>query len=400
MSHLPVVSPFWLFSIDEPNEDDYVDQRTEEQLFKQLVHSVKEYAIFALDTSGNIITWNEGAERSKGYSAHEIIGKHFSLFYPVEARNSNHPSFELEMASKNGSYEEEGWRVRKDGSLFWANVLITPLMNETGKHIGFSKVTRNLTEQRRNTEKITEAYTLVTQQKDRLEEFYAILAHELRSPLTSIGGALGLIAGGLAGPVAEESEELIAISRAETERMLRLINELLDLKKIEEGKFDLLLADVRPGQVVSKALKGLQGMAHAAEVELIEHVNENMLVRCDEDKIVQILTNLISNAIKFSPPNSFVEVSVDTCPPEIRFSVKDQGPGIPENRQDKLFEKFYQVQVNQGVFKGTGLGLAIARSIAELHGGTIGFDSHPDSGTTFWLSLPSGDPTSVGSVAL
>ncbi len=235
------------------------------------------------------------------------------------------------------------------------------------------------------------AHELVSNQKNRLEEFYAILAHELRSPLTSIRGSLGLVAGGICGAMPDQAKELITISQSETERMLRLINELLDIKKIEEGKFDLVLALVLPSQVISKTLEGLQGMAHMAEIKLVKQIKADTPVSCDEDKIVQVLTNLISNAIKFSTPNTSVEVSVDAGLAEIRFSVRDHGPGIPEDQRDKLFQKFHQIEGTRSAHKGTGLGLAISKSITELHGGNIGFDSQPGIGTTFWFCLPAVD---------
>jgi signal transduction histidine kinase len=225
--------------------------------------------------------------------------------------------------------------------------------------------------------------------KNRLEEFYAILAHELRSPITSIKGALSLMAGGMAGELTDMTRELVQLSTDEINRMLRLINELLDLKKIEEGQFELKLTTVDAQDLVAKSFNGMHWMAQEAQIRLIEQLPGKVMVRCDEDRIIQVLTNLISNAIKFSRPDSDVSVIVESGASSVKFIVKDQGQGIPEDRQHKVFQKFQQLGIAaQNDYKGTGLGLAISKSIVEVHGGTIGFDSKPGIGSTFWLTLP------------
>lgn len=241
---------------------------------------------------------------------------------------------------------------------------------------------------RRYVSELMTAHEALTDHKNRLEEFYAVLAHELRTPITSIKGSLSLMSGGLAGELTEEAGELVSLAQGETERMLRLINELLDLKKIEEGKFDLNLSLTQPDQLVSKTVNGIQGMAREAGIKIVEQVKTNPPIRCDEDRIVQVLTNFISNALKFSPRDTVVEVSVDASSDQIKFSIRDQGPGIPVNQQDKLFKKFQQLDGSHSTHKGTGLGLAISKSIAEIHGGSVGFITEVGQGSTFWLSLP------------
>jgi signal transduction histidine kinase len=231
------------------------------------------------------------------------------------------------------------------------------------------------------------AHQELTDHKNRLEEFYAILAHELRTPITSIRGSLGLMANNLAGPLSEEAQLLVKISNDESDRMLRLINELLDLKKIEEGKFELNLTTVAPEVLVSKTVDGLSGMAQDAHIKLVGEVHSTKPISCDEDRIVQVLTNLISNAIKFSGPETNVAVIVEDNDTQVRFSVRDEGPGIPADKQHKLFQKFQELGT-PSKHRGTGLGLAISKSIVEVHGGHIGFESKVGVGSIFWLDLP------------
>jgi signal transduction histidine kinase len=219
---------------------------------------------------------------------------------------------------------------------------------------------------------------------EELEQFYALLVHELRSPMTSIRGSLILIANGLGK---EREKDLIAISLTETERMLKLIDELLDLKKIEEGKFDLQFADIQPIQIVSRTLGALQGMATDLKVKIVQSVNVTKAICCDENKIIQTLANLLSNAMKFAP-GSQIAVVVSETSFGTRFSVIDHGPGISAEQLPKLFQKFQQLDARNDVYKGSGLGLSISKSIVEQHGGIIGVESTPGKGSTFWFDLP------------
>src|SRR5689334_7858022 len=209
------------------------------RIYQMMVESVRDYAIFLLDPSGYIVTWNEGAQRLKGYAADEIIGQHFSVFYPPEAIAIGHPQHELEIASAEGRFQEEGWRIRKDGSAFWANVVITAVRDETGELIGFAKVTRDLTE-RRNAEMraIADARRVAQAESANLakSEFLTAMSHELRTPLNAIGGYAELLSLGLGGPITNEQTDYLERIRRSQQHLMRIISDLLNFSRIETGQ--------------------------------------------------------------------------------------------------------------------------------------------------------------------
>lgn len=221
-------------------------------------------------------------------------------------------------------------------------------------------------------------------------EFLSIASHELRTPMTSIKGSLSLLAGGVVGTLDLNSLRLIKIAEGETDRLIRLINDLLDLAKIESGNLPLSLDWVRWDAFCAKTLEGLSGLAHKADVRLELVSLPALEVNIDQDRLQQVITNLVSNAIKFSPKNGAVRVSASrTKSGELMIAVIDQGPGIKSDDRDLIFEKFRQgATAANPLVKGTGLGLAIARALVEEHGGTIGVDSVLGQGSTFWFTLP------------
>ncbi len=224
----------------------------------------------------------------------------------------------------------------------------------------------------------------------RLQEFHSVLSHELRAPLTSIGGSLRLIEGGMTGDVTEDTLEIVRVARTSSDRLVRLTNDLLDVKKIEAGMNELKKVELDPEVVIKLAANGLIGIAHDAGVSISIETKRVSPVLADHDRLIQVLTNLISNAVKFSPQGGTVTVTASeverAC---VRFSVTDCGPGIPEDQLSKLFVKFCQLQSpTVGQKSGTGLGLAISKAIVEEHGGRIGVNSRPGSGSTFWFELP------------
>jgi signal transduction histidine kinase len=226
----------------------------------------------------------------------------------------------------------------------------------------------------------------------RLSEFYALLSHELRTPLTSIRGSMDLIQNGVVGELPVRAKALVTIAQDESARMLRLINELLDLTKIEAGQMSFKFASILAQTLVEKTINGVGGLSREAGVTVLARVTTEAIVYCDEDRIVQVLTNFLSNAIKFSPRDSEVHVDVVDDGGFVKFSVVDTGPGITKEQMAKLFMKFQQLTSTKSEYKGTGLGLAITKSIVEQHGGETGVDSEVGKGSTFWFTLPKPEP--------
>jgi two-component system sensor histidine kinase/response regulator len=222
------------------------------------------------------------------------------------------------------------------------------------------------------------------------DEFVSTVSHELRTPLTSIRGALGLLEGGITGSLSEEAQGMVQIARVNADRLIRLINDLLDLEKIEAGKLEMKTTCLSVPRLIASTLDGLQAVACVVGVELHATAVAPERVEGDEDRLVQVLTNLVSNAIKFSPRDGIIELRAETTPERrIRFSVTDQGQGIAESHRKRLFSKFHQVDSSDSRGKGgTGLGLAISKAIVEQHGGEIGMSSRVGHGSTFWFELP------------
>lgn len=223
-------------------------------------------------------------------------------------------------------------------------------------------------------------------------EFLNIASHELRTPLTSIKGSLSLIGSGVMGELNPSCTRLVRIAETETDRLIRLINDLLDLAKIEAGKLPLAHAWHPWDTVVSKTVEGLLGLAHEAEVHIKADPAPGLEIFVDHDRIQQVLTNLISNAIKFSPHGGWVHITSEiTEYGALLVKVKDQGPGIAPEDYEKVFQRFRQVatpQPQNTILKGTGLGLPIAKALVAEHGGEIGVESEPGKGSVFWFTLP------------
>ncbi len=361
---------------------------TEQNLFRHLVKGVKDYAIFALNQSGHIVSWNPGAERIKGYKATEIIGKHFSIFYTEEAKSQGHPDFELAEAMKNGSYEEEGWRLRKDGSLFRAHVVISTLYDEEGKHIGFAKVTRDLTEQKRYESELERARDEAILANALKSRFVANVTHEIRTPLSGIVGLSQLIAKdtNLDRQTGEISTQIFEASK----QLLVILNDLLDFAKLEAGKVNLERVPYEVAKVVDEVVGLCKAQAENKNLSISVKIDPQVFDTFvgDPNKLRQVLNNLIHNAIKFTEIGG-IEVFVEKQAESLFFSVADTGIGIAPEIQEKLFKPFVQAhESTTRLFGGTGLGLSIARQLVELMGGTIGLVSLPGQGTTIWFILP------------
>jgi PAS domain S-box-containing protein len=366
-------------------------QQSEER-FRLLVYSVRDYAIFLLDTTGHIATWNIGAQRIKGYTAEEITGQHFSIFYPPEEKRSGKPTRELEIAVRTGAYQEEGWRIRKDGSRFWASVLITALRHDDGSLAGFAKVTRDLTERRESQERALDDARRVTEAEtaNRMKsEFLAAMSHELRTPLNAIAGYAELMLLGVSGPTTPEQQaHLERIGRSQ-KHLLGIINDLLNFSRIEAGRVAFDLGPVALKDVTDGVVPMILPQANAKRLELTTVCDCTCQAHADRSKVEQILLNLLSNAVKFTDSGGSIEVTCGSNAHHVWLTVRDTGIGIPTSALDRIFSPF--VQVGRGLAnpkEGAGLGLSISRELARGMDGDLTVASREGVGSTFTLTLP------------
>jgi PAS domain S-box-containing protein len=366
--------------------------RESEERFRLLVSSVADYAIFLLTPDGTVASWNLGAERLKGYRPDEIIGHHFSRFYTDEDRRDGVPDKGLARALSEGRHETEGWRVRRDGSRFWANVVITALHSADGTHRGFAKVTRDLTDRKRAEDALRgvlereRATAARLQELDRMKnELVSVIAHDLRGPVEVVESLLVLLRDDWA--TASESERLELVERAATrvQAIGDFVDDVFDLARIEAGE---LRVDPEPFDLVPVITQVVDDVAISTPDRAVTiDVAPPAWVLGDERRTWQVLSNLVSNATKFSPPGSPISISVERSDDELVVSVTDQGPGIPEDQQPLLFRRFVRLPQSKGT-PGSGMGLFIARSLVEAQGGRLWVTSTPGAGATFHVALP------------
>jgi len=365
----------------------------EGSLYQLLVASVRDYAIFALDADGHIRTWNLGAKRLKGYEESEIIGRHFSVFYPPDDIASGKPAHELIVAAQEERFEDEGWRLRKDGTRFWANVVITALRNENGDLVGFAKVTRDLTERRSAHEQaLADARRLaeVDASNQAKSQFLTALSHELRTPLNAIGGYTELLTMGIRGPITEAQRLDLDRIRQSQQHLLSLINDLLNFSRIEAG---LLAYDIDTFSLQNAAraiMPMIEPLAISKQLLLrAATCPADVACRADRTKVEQILLNLLSNAVKFTDAGGSITVSCGLTPDRAWMAVRDTGCGIPRDKLESVFEPFVQLGRSlTTAHEGTGLGLSISRDMARGMGGELTVESEAGVGSAFTLSLP------------
>jgi PAS domain S-box-containing protein len=367
----------------QPGEQTLADER---ERFRLLVENVKDYAILMLDPEGRIVSWNSGAERIKGYCAEEAIGRHFSMFYTREAIERAHPERELEIARRDGRYEEEGWRVRSDGSRFWANVVITALLDEHGELRGFGKVTRDMTEQRIAQEAQREAMEAIERASRAKTEFLSGMSHELRTPLNAVLGFAQLLA--LDDLQPSQRDAVDQIRKAGT-LLLGLVDEVLDISRIEADRMTVSLEPVHVGALARECVELAKPIADEHKVRVFPppRSSADVYVVADQQRLKQVVMNLLSNAIKYNRTDGTVRLAVGVDEERVRISVADTGSGIESASLHRLFIPFERLVGDDSGIAGTGLGLALCKRLADLMGGTITVDSTPGEGSTFHVDL-------------
>ena len=371
--------------------------RQSEERLRLMIESVKDYAIFMLDPDGRITSWNEGAQRIKGYSTDEIVGKHFSIFYPPEALAKAWPEYELKVARAEGRFEDEGWRLRKDGSRFWANVVITALWTEEKELVGFTKVTRDLSERKRHEEalkhseqRLEQAYLEVSRRNSELQDFTHAASHDLQEPLRKMCTFAELLEMECNEALGEAGRIYVDRIRDSALRMSALVSNLLSYSRLTTRTQPIEQVDL--SHVVKDVVADLDVLLE----ETGGRVDETLLptIEADESQMRQLFMNLIGNGLKFHRPGVPPVVWVGTEPSvnghsrsAVKIIVEDNGIGFEEKYADEIFSPFHRLHTRQE-FDGTGLGLAICRRIVERHQGTIAAQSVPGKGARFTITLP------------
>jgi len=357
--------------------------------FHILVDSVEEYALYMLDPSGNVVTWNKGAEKIKGYTAAEIVGKNFACFYTAEDVAADKPQRNLREAARRGHIRDQGLRIRKDGSTFEAEVVLTALRDTDGNIRGYSKVTRDITDQIHSRE--LEAEKMAAQKASKAkDDFLAALSHELRTPLTPALAAATYLEDNAAKLPPEFAEDVQLIKR-NVKLQARLIDDLLDLTRITRGKLHLDLESCDAHLTIRNAIETASSAIAAKKLKLSTklHAKEHyILAECI--RLQQVFWNLINNAVKFTPAGG--QIAISTSNDErgrFCFEITDNGIGIEPKRLASLFVPFEQADASvTRQFGGLGLGLAISKHLVNLHHGTIEAESRGRSfGATFKVTL-------------
>jgi PAS domain S-box-containing protein len=372
--------------------------------YRLLIEGIKDYAIFMLDTTGHVVSWNGGAERAKGYRATEIVGQHFSRFYPAPDRDAGTPARKLRIAAAEGRFEDEGWRVRQDGSLMWASVIITALRDTTGLLIGFAKVTRDISEMKRMSEvraartRALERTNLDLDQhrhdlaraNDELEGFTYSVSHDLRAPLRHIAGLARLMleesGGALGDGVREYADRIHKAAR----HMGQLVDDLLNLAQI--GRPGLRMQACALGPLVDDIAAELTADLASRDVRLVRGPLPTLA--CDPGLARVVFTNVLSNAFKFTRgrTRALVTVGVVDRAGQSVLYVRDNGAGFDPRYADRLFGAFQRLHPE---FEGNGIGLATVQRIIHKHGGAVWAEAMPDQGATFYFTFGPPQPAVV-----
>jgi PAS domain S-box-containing protein len=383
-----IITPMWdeqhaIRGFTKITRDLTAQKRDEERLkqseerFSLMVASVKDYAIIMLDPQGRVVTWNAGAQRIKGWTEEEIVGKSFEQFYSRAEVEEGKTKRELEVAAERGTFETDGWRVRKDGSRFWANVVITVLRDANGNLRGFANVTRDITERKQAEEKVRKAF-------EELEGFSYTVAHDLRAPLRSMDGFSDELLHKYEDKLDARGKDYLGRIRRSAQRMARLIDDLLDLSQL--GRTTLARGPVDLSALANKAFSELRVAEPRRAVEF--SVLPGMLVRADASLMRVVLENLIGNAWKYTSHHATarIEVGMERGTGAPAYFVRDDGAGFDMLYSPKLFGPFQRLHSDDR-FKGTGIGLASVKRIIHLHGGEVTAEAEVEKGATFTFTL-------------
>jgi PAS domain S-box-containing protein len=351
--------------------------------FNKMIGDIQDYSIVFLDKTGKITNWNKGVERIMGYKEEEVINQNFRIFYPEQDQLSNLPSKILAEVRKKGRVEEEGWRTRKDGSLFWASVVITSVKDDLGHRIGFSKITRDLTERKRAEELLKKHSEALVAKNKELENFTYIASHDLQEPLSTITGMIDLIKCESEDKFNEADLSYFTFIEGAIDRMRALIKDLLDYSRLGRDKE---LARLRVSDIIKAVQDDLGSRIQSENAEIIIGPMPEIVAYSVEFRL--LFQNIIGNALKFVKQGRrpVIRIEAKEFSSYWRFSVEDNGIGIQKKFLEKVFVIFQRLN-RRGLFEGSGIGLAHCKKIVEIHDGSIWVDSVVDKGSIFYFTI-------------
>lgn len=354
-------------------------------IYHQMVEAVEDYVIVFLDASGNVCNWNRGAERIKGYTANEIIGKSFKVFYTQEAVASGLPGRLLAEAARDGRTTDEGWRVRKDGTRFWATVLLTAIFNEKNEVTGFTKVTRDITLRRDAEQQVLQLNEKLQRANAELEQFAYIASHDLQEPLRMVSSFIRLLEMKYKDQLDDTAREYIRIAVSGATRMKQLIDDFMEMVRIN-NESRLELSEFDSEELVHEVV----------QIRLAEYKYKNVQVKtfdlpvivANRKQVRQVFMQLIANALQHGvSADPVIEIGCTDEGQNWQFYVKDNGPGIDPQYHERIFLLFKKLQREEDQ-RNTGIGLAVCKKIVEFHDGAIWVNSDPGKGASFYFTLP------------
>jgi PAS domain S-box-containing protein len=362
------------------------DLRESENRFDLLVQQVRDYAIYMLDPKGKIMSWNQGAQAIKGYSAKEVMGKSFTMFYTDEEIANGEPALNLKMAAEEGRFESIGLRKRKDGSVFYADVLFTATHDDKRNLSGFIKITRDITGEIRVQEEMRHALKREKELNEMKSRFVTLASHEFKTPLSVILSSTNLIEKYSAPGQEPDRVRHIHRIKSNVNNLKQLLNDFLSVEKLEEGAVRNTPAPSNLEIIARDAILDMEGTLKDGQLIYLDVTGDTRPVNVDKQLLRNVLNNLLSNAIKYSNEDSPVRLIVAFNENTVQLSVVDRGIGIPAKEQGHLFERFFRAANTTGI-SGTGLGLSIVRRYLDLMGGTIAVQSETGKGSVFTVTL-------------
>jgi PAS domain S-box-containing protein len=358
-----------------------------EERFRIMIENVKDYAIYMLDPQGRVMTWNKGAERIKGYSTHEVLGQPNRIFFTPEDVEKGTPDHNLHTVREYGRCESEGWRVRKCGSKFWANVILTALHDDKGNLKGYVKFCRDITDRKKAEDDMRAALQKERELGESKSRFISLASHEFRTPLGAILSSAFLLEKYQEQSPDQRSLKHIARIKSNVNNLIHILNDFLSLGKLEEGKVTCVPEQLDLLKFSEEIIQNLQEGAKKGQTICFEVQGEPVMIYTDGKLLKNVLNNLLSNAIKYSGEESSIEFILHYLNESVMLIIRDHGIGIPEHDQEHLFERFYRAS-NTTHTSGTGLGLSIVNNYLSLMNGRLEFYSRLNEGTTFTVHLP------------